>query len=151
MRSNPSLGSGRSAASPSSKSDVDARFLRVLARHAHEGAADIDADHAAVGELGELDGEIAWAWRDFEHPIARLYSWRKPARQRPKSLHILGGLSRVPGGDEAFHADALVALGRRDGGVGRMHRGPPFKKQDRLRLRAETFLAEAWPMMDMRA
>ena len=93
------------------ESDVDARFPRVLARHADKAAADINADHAAVGELGELDGEITRAWCNFEHPIARLYSWRKPARQRPESFHVLGGLSRVPGGDEAFHADALVALG----------------------------------------
>jgi hypothetical protein len=87
------------------ESDVDARFLRVLARHAHEGAADIDADRAAVGELGELDSEITRAWRDFEHPVAWLYSRCKPARQRPESFHVLGGLSRVPGGDEELSKD----------------------------------------------
>jgi hypothetical protein len=93
------------------KGDVDAGLLGVLTRHADEGAADVHADHAAAGHLGEFNGEVARAWCDLEHPIAWLDLRRKPMRRAPESLHVLGGLARVPGGDEAFHADALVPLG----------------------------------------
>jgi hypothetical protein len=69
----------------------------------------------AAGALDDFDGEVTGPGRDFEHAGARADVSSEPVSDAFEFIEVLGCLARVPGGDEAFHADAFVRLGPRIG------------------------------------